>query len=392
MRIRSKMFVAFLLIIGFNFLSGCKKQDINSANSSIANNTQSNIVDKILAYLESQKIATVNARTTTTKNANIDLLKENLDFTAARTELLDNRLDLLIVPIKDEIIAKKNLDGNSTLTLLLITDKLGKIKSGSIVYFQPSDGKKHSSLPQNTFSNMFSGKVVEFDGIYKMLTVTGRWISQFEIKKGKIYSTGSILQKNQNNKRESNQKTQGCIDWYLVTSYYENGILVDQTWEYVGTTCDGCSDPNYQSICPDDGGGGGDPQPDEIIDGDDNISGSSGILPDASSGLNLSGTGLIPLTFTGHVRYVFNRTQGVVISVTGAKPNVIPVSQPFTDSNGDPAVVYYSIGVWNFGWTLLSPGVFYASYTFDCVHNYVFLSGSRVFTFTEGLSKVVSCW
>lgn len=144
----SNLFAAALLLIFFS-LSGCKKHDISNADSSVANKTQSNIVDKILAYLESQKIvAAINARTTiATKNTNIDLLKESLDFTAARTEQLDNRLDLLIVPIKDEVIAKKNLDGNSTLTLLLITDKIGKISSGSIVYFQPSDGKKHSSLP-----------------------------------------------------------------------------------------------------------------------------------------------------------------------------------------------------------------------------------------------------
>jgi len=41
-------------------------------------------------------------------------------------EQFDNKIDLLIIPIRDEVIHKKGLDKNSTLTLLLLTDKNGK--------------------------------------------------------------------------------------------------------------------------------------------------------------------------------------------------------------------------------------------------------------------------
>lgn len=217
----SKLFIYYFILIFFAVL-GCKKSDINSSDSSFVSKNNRTYCDKVLAYLETQKVTVINAKASATnQNANIDLLEENLDFVAARTERLDNNLDFLIVPIKDEVINRKNLDKNSILTLLLITDKSGKINSGSIVYFLPSEGKKHVSIPQNTFSNMFSGygNRVALDGMYKILTPTGRCISQFGIKNGKLFSAGQVQQKNK--AKENPQKPSArCTDWYLVTTYY----------------------------------------------------------------------------------------------------------------------------------------------------------------------------
>ena len=50
----------------------------------------------------------------------------------------------------------------------------------------------------------------------------------------------------------------GCTDWYLVTTYYYLDGSKEETWEYVGTTCEDCIDSSYQSICEsEDGAGGG---------------------------------------------------------------------------------------------------------------------------------------
>jgi hypothetical protein len=69
---------------------------------------------------------------------------------------------------------------------------------------------------------------------------------------GKSY--GQIQQKN----TEAGRLNAMCRDWYLHTIYYVNGAVVDETWEYIGTTCDsdGCNSPDYMSFCADDGAGG----------------------------------------------------------------------------------------------------------------------------------------
>lgn len=51
---------------------------------------------------------------------------------------------------------------------------------------------------------------------------------------------------------------EGCTDWYLVTTYYDEYYnIIEQTSEYLGTTCVGCNDNNYETLCPGTGGGGG---------------------------------------------------------------------------------------------------------------------------------------
>jgi len=257
-----------------------------------------------LTFLEGQKAA--DGRLHFNANANIDLLKANLDLDAARTEQLDNQRDLLLIPIKNEVINKKGLDKNSTLTLFLITDKSGKIRSGSIVYFQPSDGQKHSELPPNTFSNMLRGKEGVLDGVYKMLTPTGRWLSQLKIKDGKIISTANVQAKNK--EINSSHRIDMCIDWYLVTTYHWADGSSTESEDYLGTTCDDCDNPEYASICPGNGGGGsGDNTPpdstsDHHVD-DCVTSESQDVTGTDPTGTDLSSVFTIAVTWHAEVSY-----------------------------------------------------------------------------------------
>jgi hypothetical protein len=95
-----KSLIQFFAAVFFT-VAGCKKNDSNGADNSIVNKAPSNISVKVLEYLESQKVKTIGGRTNAdNRNANIDLLKENLDFASARTERLGSKLDYLVIPIK----------------------------------------------------------------------------------------------------------------------------------------------------------------------------------------------------------------------------------------------------------------------------------------------------
>jgi hypothetical protein len=119
-------------------VSACKKVDTGYVEHTSINKVGGNVANNVLTFLESQKRKTANtskiARTSNAnKNANIDLLKANLDFNLARLEIVSAKLDFLIIPIKEGLINDRNLGTNSTMELLLLTDKTGKISSGSII-------------------------------------------------------------------------------------------------------------------------------------------------------------------------------------------------------------------------------------------------------------------
>jgi hypothetical protein len=231
----------------------------------------------------------------TAQISNIELLKKNLDFTKAHMEWRDKDLNYLIIPIKDDVLLQKGLDKKSSLNLLLVVDKQEDIKFGRIVYFTPSDGKKHERISTNTFSNLFYHKPNNENGMFRYMSITGRWLYQIEYKDGKEYSFGIIRPKADTAKQK---RLALCIDWSIVTTYhFANGSSYTTT-EYVGTTCD-CGDGSYMSLCPGgQGGGGEDVHVSGVIEEDDNeevsVSDSGAIEedgngePDGSNSLGLS--------------------------------------------------------------------------------------------------------
>lgn len=377
-----KSFLIFLtLAVGvlIFFSVSCRKTDLTLKN---------NDSDKVLAYLESQKVPTKNS---VNKNANIDLLKENLDFSETRTEPLDGRLNILIIPIKDAVIKRKNLDQNSTLTLFLFTNKQGEISSAGIVYFQPSDSKKHTALPQNTISNLCRGKAVQLDGVYKMLTITGRWLSQLQIKSGRLYSSG-IVQKKDKESTNNQRINLFCVDWYLVTTYHGSDGSVTQDEQFLGTTCyDECDTGSYGTVCePEGSGGGGSGGSDYIENGEDDISATtSEPAPDPNTGTSNAGDPLIPITWHAWVAWSYNFTQQRFDYITTGTPYPIPVSQGFTDSNGNPAVLAVALGPWFVRQIPLTIKSVLVQYTLISLHSYIYTTGTIPLSFDEGLSKVI---
>jgi hypothetical protein len=88
--------------------------------------------------------------------------------------------------------------------------------------------------------------------------VTGKRLHELEYEDGYLKSFANFKDSSVNNR---NGNTSSCVDWYWVTTYYdESGMQINQTWDYVGTTCQGedCQDPYVAMLCPmgNEGGGG----------------------------------------------------------------------------------------------------------------------------------------
>ena len=381
-----KQFLLESIVCVFLILLISCRREADSESETMAN-SKFELISKVNSWLESQKEGLFSF-----KAANIDLLKGNLDFAAAASESMDTRFNYITIPINDEIINKKNLDRNSTLTLLLIVDKLGKINSGSIVYFQPADGKKHSQLAKNTFTNLINREPISLDGVYKMLHITGRFLSQFEIKHGKLFSTGSLQQESKESK-DTQRATSICIDWYLVTTIYWTDGTVTQTREYVGRTCEGCGDGSYMSLCPDgeSGSSGGD----IIAEGTDDLSGTTTQPdPDPNTGEPFEGAQIRQIVWHALVGWSYNYTQmrfDVVVPV--GVPWPVPISQAFTDNNGNPATLVASLGPWHMALPIvLTIKSVLVIFNLIEIRSYIYTTGVRVLTFNEGIMKVITAF
>ena len=241
----SALFILFLACIPF---VSCKKEQQVDTSEKVHSTIN------VFEWLDRQKSTVKGGATTPHKDANIDLLKQNLQMDAEATIKRDEHNVFHLIPIKDEVKAKKHLDNNSALSLLLLTDNNGKIKWGQIVYFVPKDGRKRNEISKNIIDEIFHNKDMEDEGIFTFMSISGNLLYKLEYRDKKLYS--SAVPKEKNNSSTVNGANL-CIDWYLVTTYHYADGSSYTTEEYLGTTCDGCDNPDYQSFCPQSGSGGG---------------------------------------------------------------------------------------------------------------------------------------
>ncbi len=210
-------------------------------------NTQ--LISKINSWLEKQK-----SPTQPNKAANIDLLKECVDFSALRFENLNAEETIIVVPLSDNYKMKRNIDKNTVTVLLLVKNNAGSIVRGNLVIYFPENNAQVKTIPDNTFSKMYSEKDLDCNGLFRFLSPTGRRLYEREYKNGKLHSFGYVRADNIYQGRTSTD----CTYYYLILSFWVDGVVVAQEAIYLGSICQGvCDDPNNQTLCPDGGGGGG---------------------------------------------------------------------------------------------------------------------------------------
>lgn len=257
-RINVTVMIVIIAIICTAIFTKCKKEE--SAESA---DTSHDLRKGINTWLDKQKSTLLHSATG--KDKNIELLRQNLLFDEAQLVKLDNRLTLAVIPVDEPLKVAKSLEGQSTVSLMVMVDATGKIVSGSVLYYIPGKDAARIPLRASIVESALRTEPTQLDGMLKFLSVTGHWKYQYEYKKGKFVSAGFVMTKGQLPKArpEANASTAEaqCWDWYLVTTYYYSDGSTTQTREYLGRTCNGggCGgDPTtYQDICPDDSGGGG---------------------------------------------------------------------------------------------------------------------------------------
>ena len=212
-------------------------------------NNNDELISKIYSWLDKQKSANQP-----NKAANVDLLKENIDFLALKFEHFTNNEQFIVIPIKEKYKIEKHIDKNTPSVLLLVQDKAGSIIRGNIVQYFPENNQPMNSIPDNTFSKMYAEKNLECNGLFRFLSPTGRWLFQREYRNGKMRAFGFVKADNNSEARI----TTDCTLYFLILTLWVGGVPVAQEAIYLGQVCESnCDDAVNQSLCPDYGNGAG---------------------------------------------------------------------------------------------------------------------------------------
>jgi hypothetical protein len=234
---------AFCLLL----IAGCKKDSQHDETT-----TDSSLINKISSWLTAQQHTGTPLR-----NQKIQLLSQYLDYERVYTEYLNNGEKFIVVPVKQGFKTINNKNKNPLNTLVLTLDRTDKIRSGKIIQFVPETGTTPERLDRNTLHNIFNSKPVTMDGAFTALAIWDHYMFELDYKEGKL-AKSKTMEPEGGYANYRNARTNGCIDWFIVTTLYVNGQIINQYYEYVGTTCDGCTpqDPNAESIgCEGNGDG-----------------------------------------------------------------------------------------------------------------------------------------
>jgi hypothetical protein len=246
---RNKISILQFIGVATIFLVSCRKDAEQEKQA------DSVVVSSVNLWLDSKRPIDNTMRAN-----NVEMLKNSLDFSKLRYEILSEKEKFLIIPISNKYKEVGRFEQNSILNLLLVIDESGIIKRGNISEYIPEHGIQASELSLNSFSNLYNNKIINSEGAFKFLSIGGRWLYQYTFKNGK-FSSVALVKPDSSSPNNSSSRTTGCTKWYWVTTYYNsNGEVIDEVWQYIGTTCTGsggvCSDPLNASLCPDMDSGG----------------------------------------------------------------------------------------------------------------------------------------
>jgi hypothetical protein len=175
-------------------------------------------------------------------------LKNAIDYSNINLYILTNNEDVLIADV-----GKIDLENGNTLKGLFFVQG-GEIVRSNLVAFSNTTAS-HDDIILSIYNRRFdpgtyNGRIAYYS-IYRDILFFN------EIDNGKLTSNG-VAQAKPGSKSNQSGRTQGCIDWYLITTYHYAGGGTSTTEFYLTTTCDGgCQSIRMQGRTTCSGGGSG---------------------------------------------------------------------------------------------------------------------------------------
>jgi hypothetical protein len=236
-----------LSFISFNFY-GCQKEISNQNGST--NLTVAALSSKVNNWLNKQQ-----AKYSAGRKDKMQQLQQNLDFEKLHIEALNEREQLIIVPVKNEYKTVNNKDKSVSNIAVFILDRAGEIRQGNVLQYASASTDSDNSFPDNTITKVYNNQKITSSGKFTLLSVYDKFEYELTYHAGSLQATGYMQPKT-----SASGRSGICLAWYLVTTTFYSDGTQETTETFLGTTCyeSGCypSDPNLQSLdCLEPGSG-----------------------------------------------------------------------------------------------------------------------------------------
>ncbi len=238
-----------IILFSLLFIASCQKMD--SPYEGKSNTSDKEIVSKINAWLNDQKLLNTKER-----KVIIQSVQDNLVFSDLRFEEGKMGEKLIIVPISKNFLSQNNIDKNPINILVLTLNKAGDIILGNIVQYI-STNSKIDDIPVNTLFKIYNSQPLYPDAQITFLNLTDEFLSDYNYVNGKI----NFFRIQKPKPGPKNNVNARCTYYFLVT-WWDDGT---STWEFLYSVCDGpggggdCTKTYFaKGLAFRCGGGGGD--------------------------------------------------------------------------------------------------------------------------------------
>lgn len=177
------------------------------------------------------------------QNAKIDDMLQALDNASIATVDLKSTEKLIIVKTN----SLKDFETNDAVRLIFVQYQNKIFRSNIVTFKNSSDFNDHDAL----LKAIFDRKATKYDysGTIKFHNPYQAAILELNYQQGELMWQGAVRNKN---KQKAIQKSNGCTDWYWVTTYSDGHVKQ----EYLYTTCS-CEEEAYRTANYCGGGGSG---------------------------------------------------------------------------------------------------------------------------------------
>lgn len=252
-----------LILLGCQILFGCKKE----LKDSVSIKKEFSQVDAVT--LLKNHLIQKSTNKSTNDRFSPKRLFEKLDFENIKV-VKGKSNNVILAYFKKSTNTQSRVNSNSQLDSVVIFGQNADSISNYFIVNYTGD-----SITESNAANFYSLNGINESGSYRYYNSGSRFMSTLDFENGKLKSVGVF-------RKKVNQsyvlRTESCIDWYIVTTFYDSGGNITAQYEtYIGTTCNGSytpTDPYLESLeCPGGGGGGGNGGGNENPPGDPNAPG-----------------------------------------------------------------------------------------------------------------------
>lgn len=170
------------------------------------------------------------------------ILKFNESFSEGEG---DNQKKMLVIPIDRNHKFNNNKDEvNPQNFLLIFFDNNSNIEKGLIVQYKSLDFNK--TLPKNAFNKIFNTNNIDFKGRFTFFSISDKFEYEMSFE-GDKRSTSIIMPKTSGDlqrKATSSYTFYYCIDYYLITKIYYDGLVIYYNEQFIERVCVNLCDSN----------------------------------------------------------------------------------------------------------------------------------------------------